>query len=450
MSISPKKVLWIIFAPVNSHRYNASVGQLYACLSQYGHKQKIITLPVPCTDNSELISQLRSFKPDVVALNVYSFHRDQAIRTIKVIKKSGDYRVICGGVHVRLKPMDLLDNSKADHVCNGEGEVALIRWLQTDYADTPGIISRAGVRKLSLAARPNINKLPNIKIALFDANNVLTHGSWEIYFKTLGYARVYNTSFARGCINTCGGCCNKALTFLNNNVRIEQGYRLKTIDYLDDEISKVNQAHGIDLVYFWDEHLPALPYLEKILKTVKHNGLSAVFSCAPHNLTEGQIKLLARYGSPFVVIILLSADTAIREKLALPLSLKDLQQKYTMLRENGIKIISFVNVGLPGENWNNALNNYNFCASTSDFTKWVDYKPLPGAAWFESLAKKIQQKIIAKQYSYQIYAPTRHVSRLSAGQFQKITAMYDDLEINNLKNIGCQEHKKGSVVERVL
>jgi len=433
MQDNVKKILWLIFVPVDCHLYNVSVGVLHSCLNFFGHKQKIVTIPVPCNDFSFLVSEILYFDPDLVGINVYSFHRNQAIEVIDIIKKVGNYIVICGGPHVRVAPLDLLKHSRADFICNGEGEVALTKWVNSNYSETEGIIGRSAKNILSHTEPVNIDRLPYIDIALFGSSNIFEHGSWELYFKTKGFRRVLNTSFSRGCINICSTCCNKKITFPEKK-RIDNNYRIKKMACLIKETRNLISKHKLDLIYFWDEHLPSLGYMEEFLAESKNNNISVVFSCLPHNLSLRHIDLLSQYKSPFIVFILISADSEMRQNLKFPSSTEEIRKKYRLLKESGISIISFVMINLPGETLKQAVNSYNFCRLESDSTKWVSYRPTPGTELFDCLVsnKKIKENA-PELYYYRLYERYEGISCLTDKEFRGLTKKYDNLEIGSKK-----------------
>jgi anaerobic magnesium-protoporphyrin IX monomethyl ester cyclase len=233
--------------------YNPPLGLLYmaSSLELAGHQVKIIDyISIPYS-RKELHEEIRTWKPDLVGISVYTENVDAAFKVCKGIKKIFPWiKTVLGGPQASLEPDYTISNDMVDYVIKYEGEAAMLELAEAlassekvvQIKDVRGIVCRRDHKIWEDKKRYGITDLDLLAFPLRKKNELSQYGS------------VINIITSRGCPGKCIYCSATALSGARYRVRsvadtlLECAYlialfqeQLKVIYFLDDTFTAIQE-----------------------------------------------------------------------------------------------------------------------------------------------------------------------------------------------------------------
>jgi radical SAM superfamily enzyme YgiQ (UPF0313 family) len=156
-----------------------ATGYLSEFLTKHGIENDVIDLRLGKTVE-DLKKKITDFKPDLVGFTVMSYRRDMAYNFINAIK-SPDYKVIIGGAHASTFGPKVFDESIADFVVKGEGELTLIELCDgIDLKEIKGLIFKEDGKIIENEDRPFIAHLDDIPFPKYEKFDMKSYARKEI------------------------------------------------------------------------------------------------------------------------------------------------------------------------------------------------------------------------------------------------------------------------------
>jgi len=330
-----------------------------------------------------ITSGLEEFKPDVVGISVLTPGYALALNIAKLVKKAyPKAQLLFGGVHCTLNPEMTIKHPLVDAVCIGEGEEAIVEYLdrleQDKKQEVAGIWykdSKGGIIKNKL--RPFKSELDEIPFPDWDY--------WEIE-KYAGMGDYYPNSLihisSRGCPYNCAFCTNPAIA------KAVPGpyYRLRSPKNVVEEIE-----------FNWNRYnkwFKNIFFNDEIFGLNKDNfeGLCGLFIASGLNrkltwtcqtradvITRDWAKRAREAGCVMVFLGLESGDEYLRRNiLKKNISDQDVVRAVTNLEDHDIPYKFTMIIGFPYENKKAAEKSFamakNFNSIRTDF---LYYQPFP-------------------------------------------------------------------------
>ncbi|MFC1622621.1 B12-binding domain-containing radical SAM protein [Patescibacteria group bacterium] len=245
----------IVFVAI--HTENLAVEQLSAYLKSHGHEVELVFDPQLFKSEAiqnkklaklfdikqKLVKDILKHKPDVIGFSTFTFNYQRALELTREIKNhSPNTPIIFGGVHSTVVPEKVIQEKSVDVVCVGEGEQALLEYLEnTHRTDIQNLWFKKDTEIIKNSCRPlmdNLDDLPFLDKKLF----------YNVY---PGWQTDYYAISSRGCPFKCTYCANhtfhKIYDGLGKVVRrrspenliaelvwAKQNFKLKKITFVDD------------------------------------------------------------------------------------------------------------------------------------------------------------------------------------------------------------------------
>jgi len=204
-----------------------SIEYLSAALKKAGHRCSLCFDPQLFDDTflhsrvlhhlfdytEEIVDEIASLHPDLVALSVVSDNYPWAISLANKIKETLKVPIVFGGVHPTSVPEYVIEQPSVDYLVIGEGEEALVELVNnlkdcTLSKRIPNVWAKNGNEIITNEVRPLIADL-----------NQLPFPDKDIFYTKVPFLKEgYIVITSRGCVNKC--------TFCNNSLykdRIYQG-----------------------------------------------------------------------------------------------------------------------------------------------------------------------------------------------------------------------------------
>jgi radical SAM superfamily enzyme YgiQ (UPF0313 family) len=248
------KVL-LVNPPYNITRYMGKLGEVGWVIPPIGLlyiasyvKSKMPELSLELydsqVDHRNFRKVLTEFKPDVVGITCQTALVYSVLETAEIVKNIlPDCKVIVGGVHATVRPLDLLKKN-VNLVVRGEGEETFHEILMDKaYNDIKGVTFSDGDKIIDTPERPinpNLDEYPVMDWSLVDLTKYHTSPDMKMGDKC-GFILT-----TRGCPYNCQFCANKLLT--------KRRYRKRGIPHVLAEIDYLVNKYHINQLIIYDDN----------------------------------------------------------------------------------------------------------------------------------------------------------------------------------------------------
>ncbi|MFH1202774.1 MAG: radical SAM protein [Candidatus Omnitrophota bacterium] len=185
------------------------------------------------------IKRLKTDKPDLLGYSTFSNNGNVYIEFDKFQKNILGIKSIIGGPGAIFNP-EFFINTTIDAVCVGEGEDALIQYLQTDGISANNVIVNGNISTLQYNPLVDLDRLP------FPDREIVYNE--EPYLKIMKYRMFLS---GRGCPYGCSYCHNHIFNKRFKNCG--KVVRKKSVNYFIEEIKRVNVKYNPRLIVMQDD-----------------------------------------------------------------------------------------------------------------------------------------------------------------------------------------------------
>jgi len=302
---------------------------------------------------------VRSQKPDVVGVNVWTPKLGSALNVAKICKQiNPDIKVVFGGVHATIMPEQTLKNNEVDYVVRMEGEYTMLELCQKIQGGEPvdnvlGISFKKGGNMLNNPNRPFIENLDELP---FPARHLLLDK--ETYF-----ANAFGKIFAsRGCPYQCNYCgSNKIWT---------RKVRYRSPKNVVDEIEHVKKEFGSTHFVFEDDLLTInKKFLTSICDELIERNLDIEWSCETRaNLVfDDLVKKMKMSGCTGIVVGIESGSEKILRDIKKGIVPEQIYNAAKIIKDNGVIYSAFFMIGFPTETKEDIMETVKVMKETQPF-----------------------------------------------------------------------------------
>ncbi len=377
----------------------------------------IINLPIRLTDKprhiphglailANVIRKKMGITPEFVDINAHRYNEDQIrsiIRSIKfdvvlvgglipiykrivlyadMIKEiNPDAVIVAGGSAAMSVPKLLLQNSKVDVVCAGEGEKVIIDLLEglkanrlEDLIHIKGFYYKIN-DKISFTGKPDL--LCDLDTeSCIPAYDLLP---MEIYLSNpiVGFGRDIDFISSRGCPFSCTFCYQPWGSH----------FRAHSVKFIIDTIKYLRNNYAIDFVSFQDDEFMAkknrvYEFCEQVHKYIP----DLLWSCAGRvNLVKDDIvSVMRNAGCVAISYGFESGSPRMLKSMNKIASLEQMENAVRINRKFSMMLpVSFI-IGMPGEDDESCRETVEFCVRNKILLKSIMYAtPYPGTNLFD-------------------------------------------------------------------
>lgn len=354
------------------------IGYLSSYLKSKGWGTKIIDGLNLNLSNDEIVGLCRDY--DVVGITCLSAFYLETLDLCKKLKAINKI-VVFGGVHPTVLPQETAEESGADYIIVGEGEIVFEKLLdflvKNKIPDIPGIyyLGKEKIEKSELIC--NLDDLPFPDWVQIDPNfyQKAPHGA---LIKNYPVAPIMTT---RGCPYLCKFCASPRFW--------GQRLRFRSPENVIQEIELLVNKFGVKEIHFEDDNLTLRRehvvkicnlILEKKIKIswATPNGIRA------DRVDEELLSLMKKAGCYFVVFGVESGNQNILENINKNETLEDIEKAVKMANKIGFLTQGFFIFGLPGETEETIKKTIKFAKSLHlDRAQFLILDLLPGSALWE-------------------------------------------------------------------
>lgn len=364
-----------------------------------GHSVKIDDLSK--IDEKTFLSDLKTFNPQYVGISFTTPLAEESFRLANIVKEANkNIIVIAGGVHSTSMPQEVLESSKFDIVCLGEGDYSIIDIVEEkSLEDIIGIaFKRNGNCHILQHKGPikNLDNLPYPEWQLFNLQN----------YKT---TKLLTRANPAGWIETSRGCPYKCV-YCNKNV-FGRNFRTKSVKRVVDEMEYMLEC-GFKEIHIADDCFTvnigrAKGICEEIIRRNLKFPWATVTGIRADRVDQELLILMKRSGCYRVYYGIESGSDYILKIIRKGETCEEVRKAVKMSKKAGLEVFGFFMLALPGETEKTMRQTIDFAKELNlDMAKVCITIPLPSTPYFEQLNR--DGKIKGKNWSkYNLYFPAR-------------------------------------------
>jgi Fe-S oxidoreductase len=333
-------------------------------------------------NEDQVRSMIRSIKFDVVLIGGQIPVYKRIIVYADIIKEvNRNAVIIAGGSAAMSVPELLLQNSKVDIVCAGEGEKAIIDLLEElksnkleDLIHIKGFYYKIN-DKISFSGKPDMLSDLDIESDI-PAYDLLP---MEIYLSNpiIGFGRDIDFISSRGCPFSCTFCYQPWGSH----------FRAHSVDLIIDTLKYLKKNYGIDFVSFQDDEFMAQKNrVYEFCEQVRKHIPDLLWSCTGRvNLVKDDIvSVMRNAGCVSISYGFESGSPRMLKSMNKIATVEQMENVVRINRKYGMMLpVSFI-IGMPGEDEESCSETVEFCVRNEIPLKSIMFAtPYPGTQLFE-------------------------------------------------------------------
>lgn len=336
-------------------------------------------------DSRSFLRDIASFSPDIICATCMTGNEwwvFEKAREIKQFKRN--VKIVVGGPHPTYFP-EMLEQGDIDAICIGEGEEAIVDYAKALMKNSPlKTIKNFWIKEdgqiFKNEPRDLINDLDTISFPV---------RSYYKKYKFLKNSPVKGFISHRGCPYDCNFCYNFAFRQLYK----EKGkvLRARSPRNLIDEIMEVKTDYGLDIVQFPSDCFAYdKKWLEEFSRIYKDKVKLPYTCCIVASLVdEDMVKMLKESGCITAQFGIETGNETLRRNILNKyISNKDIERCAGLLRENGIRFLTFNMFGLPTETMEDAFKTIELNRLINVDYPWASIlQPYPGTKIYDMSMK---------------------------------------------------------------
>lgn len=329
----------------NSH-YPLGVAYLHSYLETRGHTVESLSLnSYEYADANDIVREkLCAFAPEVVGLNMLTSNRVSCFNVIEHIQNSHPgMRVVIGGIHASTMYEQILRKYPGTIAVIGEGEIIMANLVaalesRTELGGVKGIayvVDPAGTGQHSIKITPKEELIENLDILPFPKHDLFFHEG----------RTVASILTSRGCPFQCSYCVLGVVSARMVRYRSIENV-MSEIEYLVAKYPQINTFWIHDDVFFLKTKR-AIEFCDEFVK--RNIKRKIVCSGRFKPFTKELAEALERAGCEVMMFGLETGSRKLLETSHKSIKQEDILHTFNLLKHTKVEPISFLIVGLPGE-----------------------------------------------------------------------------------------------------
>ncbi|EKQ52490.1 MAG: Fe-S oxidoreductase [Methanobacterium sp. Maddingley MBC34] len=372
------------------------IAYIAAVLEENGIDVEIIDAAALEMSWETLENEIKRISPGLVAVTALTPTIDKAMQTAELAKKTcPQATVVMGGYHPTFNYQEMLERDYVDIVVMGEGEYTMLELVETldeggDLKNVKGI----AYKDVVTPTRPIIEDLDELP---FPARHLLPMDHYKILNMKLHTATMIS---GRGCPMQCSFCASAALH--GNKLRMRSPMNVV------DEMEHLINDHDSGMIAFMDDTFTLKPSrVEEICDEIKKRDIDVYWGCTARadTLSEKLLRKLSDSGCITMFLGVESADQQQLDRVNKQMTIEKIRQAFKLSRENDIRTIASVVLGMPGDTKESIERTIKFVRELNpSYALFSLATPYPGTRFYQ---EAVQDNLIkVKDWSkYTLLSP---------------------------------------------
>jgi len=321
---------------------------------------------------------LQTEKPVAVLINFHSSNLYHAVINIARIVKEIDseIKIIVGGLHPTVFPVETIKEVCVDIVVRGEGEETIVELIQVlekdgDLQRVKGITYINNGAVYSTADREFISDLDSLPYPTrYMQNDKEKHNPG--YYGTI--------MISRGCPAACHFCASQAMW--------KRNIRFRTPRNVIEEIRFIqNKFKTREFTFLDDAFTLNRDFVEEFCALIMEKRINIIWTCLTRTdlIDKNIIKEMKSVGCYYILLGVESGDQRILDAMHKKNNPKVIEEKMRIIQKEGVLTRTFFMLGYPGETMESLRNSQNLLRKIKPDSGIVFFTvPLPGSELHKS------------------------------------------------------------------
>lgn len=379
---------------------NPPLGLLYIAASlESDHQVMVIDAQVEKLDYVSLEQKIREFNPAIVGLTTMTMTLIDVVKTVEAVKKACENaKIMLGGPHVHLFPLESMRLKNIDYLVLGEGEETvkeLLRHLDNKgkLREIPGLVFWDDQEIVNTGNPPfikNVDSLP------FPARHLVPY---KEYSSILTGNNPVTTMFtSRGCPFQCSFC---------DRPHLGKNFRARSPENVVNELTACVKL-GINNFLFYDDTFTVDK--ERVIAICREIGkrelkISWDIRTRVDTVNEEIIAALAKAGCRGIHYGVEAGTEKILKILNKGITFEQIKKAFALTKKYKIPILAYFMIGNPGETREDIRETFRFMKKLKpDYVHLTIFSPFPGTKLY---ARGLQEGIIRSGYWQEFAAHPR-------------------------------------------
>lgn len=318
--------------------------------TQYTLEDMVRDDPVVNIDE-EFRAFLKRENPDLIIVSTMTSSFDTAIDMLERAKDIIDCKVLVGGVHPTISPLEALEPDIVDYICIGEGDEMIVEFCNKignnlDLTDIKNLgYKKENSEKVLNPLRPlvDLDILPTPDWGMFDSRHLFRPYEGEIYSGSFYL-------MSRGCPYKCTYCVND--TIKKTMKGTGKYFRFQSPKTTIKQLTELKEKYNATWFKFADDSIMSLSvdYLKELAEGIIPLGIKFGCSIRPETTSQEKVKLMKDMGMVASSVGVESGNDHLR-RTVLNRKMKNEQiiNAINILKDNDIRVSTFNMIGLPQE-----------------------------------------------------------------------------------------------------
>jgi len=395
----------ILVRPGSRGKVEFPHGLLYlaTALKQAGFESEIIDFQADKNLNTNhIISSLKKNQNAMLGISALAGSYLWVKKLCQQVKQELPQTKIIIGGHITATYEILIQKTKTDYVCLGEGEESLPLLIKAlnqnnNLDDIPGIAYNKN-NKIITTKRKLIKNFLVPDFSLINVDNYFFHPSTDRFFardpryhaRSKPGDKMTTLMFSRGCRGACNFC-----------YRHLPGYRQGEIDWAWEYMMQLYQKYNIRYFRIDDElFISDKKWFEKFYQKIIDSNIKIMFRVSGlrvDNVDNDSLSKLKHIGCIAINYGIESGSQKILDNMNKLVTVEDNFHAIQSTVKHGMQVMAYIMFGYPGETRKTLIETLNLMIKTDVNTEDVDIfytVPLPGTRLYRDciLTKKIKDE----------------------------------------------------------
>lgn len=356
--------------------------------------------------------ELMKFSPDIIALTALTPTIAKALETAEYARDiCEDSMIVMGGYHPSFNYKEILKYNFVDVVIIGEGEETLLDLTKTLENNMP-LSSVNGIAFDDVVTPPRqlILDLDSLPIP---ARHLLPMDSYKLLNMDTKMSTMITS---RGCPMQCSFCSSAALH--------GSKLRLRSVDKILDEMEYLVKM-GIETIAFMDDTFTiSKKRVIELCEGIEERNIDVMWGCTSRvdSLNKELLRRMKKAGCITVFMGVESADQQMLDTVNKQTTIAKIKDAFEVSREEKIRTIASVVLGMPGDTKESIKNTINFVKELNpSYAIFSLATPYPGTRFYQQTLEKDLIKV--KDWSkYTLISPILETVDCSMEELRKLQA----------------------------
>ncbi|WP_320045047.1 B12-binding domain-containing radical SAM protein [uncultured Desulfobacter sp.] len=342
---------------------------------------KILDCQAEKIDHDGLKIEISQFSPDIVGIQAMTFTLIDAIMvSVNAKNISQNTKVVLGGPHPTLYPIETVKIPSVDFVVFGEGEYPFRKFVQKMVEGKSADGIQGLISKSQIHFDMDINYIQDLDSLRRPAYHLINIENYSSVFSP--DKRIMTMMSSRGCPGRCIFC---------DRPQMGKKFRKKSAKKVFDEMEYCVNQLGVNQIVFYDDTFTIdRQRVIDICDLIIDNCLNIKWDIRARidNMNETMITKLAKAGCCRISFGIETGSDRLQNHIKKHVNLEKAANIVKFANNAGVEVLGYFMIGLPTEKREDVEKTIKYMMSLPiDYAHIAIFTPYPGTAFYNEMIK---------------------------------------------------------------